>query len=472
MTWLRSFLVVLFASAVVAACSGSGAPRAPFAVAAPLPPGMQARGIIKHVVVIVQENRTFDDIYGGFAGGPPPYPSADASIPAGIAAAMHFADFHVSAPNAGHDKYRCLQLHDFAQDAWLQMKTGPWLAGCPTAPPPLNPYAHFKSDPHALTYVPQTFRTIYWDIANKYELGDRYFAVNSTESFPGHQFIVSMQSMNDSGQEIANQPLPDTKAKCWLPTPAPNTIDTPVLGANGFINWQLEGAEGVCWNHETFADALNASGVTWTHYITDPSNGVFDGFINFRKYADQTRTWPRSITDLRPALRAGRLTQFTWVKPPCIWLSDHPGNNSRGGQQWVASVLNWIGENPALWPNTVIFVTWDDWGGFYDHVMPPPTRPDGLGPGLREPFLVISAYGTQGQVVHTVADYASVLKFAEELFQVSPVNAIDANATELNGFFNFTQTPQQFRSISGASGFSPERGCAGHAGTPPSEIDR
>ncbi|MBV8116805.1 MAG: hypothetical protein JOZ01_02440, partial [Candidatus Eremiobacteraeota bacterium] len=102
MMWLRSFLVVLFASAVIAACSGSGAPRAPFAVAAPLPPGMQARGIIKHVVVIVQENRTFDDIYGGFAGGPPPYPSADASIPAGIAAAMQFADFHVSAPNAGH----------------------------------------------------------------------------------------------------------------------------------------------------------------------------------------------------------------------------------------------------------------------------------------------------------------------------------------------------------------------------------
>ena len=462
---------VLFA--FIAGLAGCGHAGVSAIVPGLMPPGAQAREKITHVVVIVQENRTFDDIFGGFAGGPSPYPSADASIPPQIAATMHPGDFHVHPPYTGHDKFRCLQAHQFQIKTWTDLQSGPWPADCPTAPPPNNPYANFASDPNALTYIPQSFRTAYWTIAQNYELGDSFFAVASTNSFPGHQFVVSAQSLNDYNEEIGDQPQPPAQSNCWNP---PSSVDTPVLNkVSGYLDWQIENASGACWHGATFADRLDAAvpAVTWDHYITNPTSGVFDGFINFARYATLTQTWPRSVSDLQPRLAAGQLKQFTWVKPPCIWLSDHPGFNSFGGQNWVANVVNWIGSNPALWKNTVIFVVWDDWGGFYDHVTPPATRRDGLGPGMRQPFLVISGYDkTPGGVVHTTADYGSVLKFAEELYGVQPVNEIDGNAAELTDFFDFTRaSPAPFTPIPTSSP-DPAADCAAHPDDPSTLVDQ
>ena len=143
-------------------------------------------------------------------------------------------------------------------------------------------------------------------------------------------------------------------------------------------------------------------------------------------------------------------------------MSGHPGYSPDGGEPWVASAINWIGKS-AYWKNTAIFVIFDDWGGYYDHVTPPPTRADGLGPGLREPFLVISPYAIKpGRVIHTTADYASILRFAETRLGVKPVNSLDANAASIDSFFDFTKAPAPFVPLNVPGGFDPAKVCAAH----------
>jgi phospholipase C len=136
--------------------------------------------------------------------------------------------------------------------------------------------------------------------------------------------------------------------------------------------------------------------------------------------------------------RRGALPTFAWVKPPCVPASDHPGTGN-GGPSWVEDVVNAIGSRPDEWDHTAIFVVWDDWGGFYDHVVPPSPRAwDGLGPGLRTPFLVISPYVKPGNVAHGISDYGSILRFVEQLFDVGSLGGIDAHSPDLRGFFDFS----------------------------------
>jgi phospholipase C len=220
----------------------------------------------------------------------------------------------------------------------------------------------------------------------------------------------------------------------------------PVLQENGYIKWTPSDLGGECYNHATLADSLNKNNVAWRHYSTLEfsdgrygQRGVFNGYINILNWYQATLDWPTSMFDLQPDITNDKLTQLTFVKPPCSELSDHPnGISIDDAANWVPSVINWIGNSPA-WDDTAIFVIWDDWGGFYDHVVPPATREDKLGPGLRIPFLLISPYGANGKVVHDVADYGSILKFVEDLYELPPLTNVDRDAADLNSFFDFTQ---------------------------------
>jgi phospholipase C len=185
------------------------------------------------------------------------------------------------------------------------------------------------------------------------------------------------------------------------------------------------------------------------------------------------------LDHLQSDVSNGDLPQFTWVKPPCVALSDHPGttHDPYGGSDWVASVVNWIGNNPALWPHTVIFVVWDDWGGFYDHRTPPSPGTgfdDALTPGMRQPFIVISAYDKwPGTVIHGFATYASVLRFVEDLYQLQPLNSLDANATDLRDYFDFHKSPNAFTPIAySEANFDAHTACKTYVSIPPNLVDR
>lgn len=434
-----------------------------------VPVGVQARGKIKHVVIIVQENRTFDNIFGGdpkngtkpnFKGCPAsavPFPGADASFDPRVAAKMQCGLYSAGNVQASHDVWECLYkwTPPFSADAWNNLTkqssdgVNDGCAGdtshsvsisCPNGK--TKKLVWMGAVPYPFVYLSNELRHTYWDIASKYVLGDRFFAASSTASFPGHQYIVADQSVDAYHDIVADQPI---GGDCLA---VQQFVQVPALADDGYSCMKTTGPGGACYNHTTLADLLQSKQIPWTHYTTkqwnaqthqfDRSN-VFDGFINYSKWAQQTRSWPTSLENLQTDIQNGKLGGVTWVKPPCMPLSDHPGISTNDAANWVGSVVNWIGANKSLWNETAIFVLWDDWGGFYDHVVPPKTRPDRLGPGARIPFLLISPYGVNGTVVHTQADYASVLKFTEDLFGLGSLTDTDKNAADLTGFFDFSK---------------------------------
>jgi len=321
-------------------------------------------------------------------------------------------------------------------------------------------------------------------LAQEFEISDHYFAVQDADSFAGHQFIVALRSRNDLNQIIAGTPTRgDHLLDCG--TLVNDDVQTPVLDRfTGFTDWQYEGTAGECWNGATFADRLDSRRITWRHYSTDRS-GVFNGFINFASWYPKTNpddpdSHFRIVLDhLQRDIANNDLPQFTWVKPPCVALSDHPGrtHDPYGGSDWVASVVNWIGSNPALWPHTVIFVVWDDWGGFYDHRIPPWPGfglADALTPGMRQPFIAISAYDKwPATVMHGFATYASVLRFTEDLYRMPPLNALDAFAPPLHDYFDFDKAPRRFKRIPYSErDFDARTACKKYVGIQPYEVDQ
>jgi phospholipase C len=137
------------------------------------------------------------------------------------------------------------------------------------------------------------------------------------------------------------------------------------------------------------------------------------------------------------------MAQVTWIVPD--WLhSDHPGNNSDEGPDWVASIVNAIGASP-FWNSTAIFIMWDDWGGWYDHVVPQSI--DNMGPGFRVPLIVVSPYAKHGYVSHQVYETASLLTFMEKNFRLSNLGARDATANDLSDCFDYTQGPTPYVAI-------------------------
>ena len=447
---LTSLISLLLLMQIVG-CSGSSSSPPPVQQPLDLSAGKAAKGIINHVVVIVQENRTFDNIFGGWSSGdlsaPTPFPAADSVVPPKIQPLMQSALYgDPPSINASHDEWQCLSEGKFSDDSWIGVSNGLQCLGL------FNPLSN--ADP--FHYLANDLRKSYWDIATKYVLGDHFFAISSTSSFPGHQYIVSARSTDNANQTIADQPeikigVDSNGQDKWAPgngsiDPRDSLTRAPVLEDNGYIDWHHEDWSAECYDHPTVIDLLNTRNITWRHYSTLEysdgrygQRGVFNGYINNSSWYTATLDWPTSMFDLPQDAPVGSLPQLTYIKPPCSALSDHPnGVSTDDAENWVPSVINMIGNSPA-WDDAAIFVIWDDWGGFYDHVLPPPLREDKLGPGLRIPFLLISPYGANGRVIHDVADYGSILKFIEDLYDLPPLNDVDGKATDMKSFFDFTQ---------------------------------
>jgi phospholipase C len=139
----------------------------------------------------------------------------------------------------------------------------------------------------------------------------------------------------------------------------------------------------------------------------------------------------------------GTLADVTWVGPN--WkTSDHPGNNSALGPQWVASVVDAIGGS-KFWDSTAIFITWDDWGGMYDPVAPP--QLDRMGLGFRVPLIVVSPYAKKGYVSHFRDEFASILRFTQQAYGLPSLGQTDLRADNLADCFDFTQKPLPFKMI-------------------------
>lgn len=302
----------------------------------------------------------------------------------------------------------------------------------------------------------------YFQLAEQYAFGDRMFQTNQGPSMPAHQFLLSGTSAPSVGTNLFAAENP------YTPGPPNSGCDAPRGSTVALIN--PSGVEDPdaqiypCFEHQTLTDLLEAKSLTWRYY-TPSTWAIWDAPAAIRhicgpQVGSQGTTCQASdFTNnviINPAqvfadIANHQLQNVSWVIPSGH-ASDHPEATDGSGPSWVASVVNAIGNSP-YWADTAIFVTWDDWGGWYDHVPPPRVLADcaqwgcGYVYGFRVPLIVVSAYAKAGYISHSQHDFGSILKFIETSFDLPTLGFADSPADDLGDCFNFDQTPLTFHTI-------------------------
>ena len=299
-------------------------------------------------------------------------------------------------------------------------------AASPSAPPDFN-----------YSYVPQAETVPYWTLAKQFTFADENFASETGPSYPGHQYLIAGQS----DYAIGN---PDDPLSRWTCDAAPGTT-TPTLNAQG----QVVNGPFPCYNYMTLADLLDSKHVTWRYY-TELEEKEFGagvqpyGAISHIRYGPDWTNVVAPQTQIFTDIAQGQLQQVTYVNPPLV-ASDHAQDSTNYGPDWIADIVNAVAASP-YWNSTAIFVTWDDWGGWYDHVVP--QQLDRMGLSFRVPLIVISPWAKRGYVSHIRHEPGSILKFIETTYGLGSLGTTDHRADNLADCFDFTQTPNPYVSVS------------------------
>jgi phospholipase C len=198
-----------------------------------------------------------------------------------------------------------------------------------------------------------------------------------------------------------------------------------------------------CFDFLTEGDLLSEAKIPWAYYAaTQYQNGylwsAYDAVRHVRENEAYWQTHIFPVDAFAEQARSGLLPPVTWVTPR-FELSEHPEYSMCHGENWTTEIVNAIMESPE-WDSTAIFITWDDYGGFYDHV--PPPQVDDFGFGIRVPLLVISPYAKEGFVSHELGEFSSVLRFIEDNWELTQLTHRDRDATPLLSAFDFDQAPR------------------------------
>ncbi|MFZ0032330.1 MAG: alkaline phosphatase family protein [Candidatus Cybelea sp.] len=459
-------LAIAVAALLVAGCrgaAGAGSSSAiPFRVAqrGEAPIGPLNRGPldkIKHIVIIIQENRTLNNLFNGYPGATTTkfgYISTSKQKielqPVTIATRwdlQHNANaFFDGCNGTGKIPGTDCRMNGFNKEYWT----------CGT---PHNPKCPDKYPPYS--YVPQDQVKPYFDMARQYVLADEFFASDfDISSFISHQYIIAGLNPNSTVN------YPETAWGC------PGGPTDKIFKLNPDRKISLMPIAVTCWSPTTLGQELDAKGISWAYYAASVNgvkgvpecggkgpdagkgrHGIWSAYqaIKYICYGSGGSggsggsDWDNNvisppqqfITDVQN----GNLRAVTWVTPTNI-NSDHPGNGSLTGPSWVASLVNAVGESP-FWDSTAIFIFWDDPGGWYDPVAPKYVDNDGL--GFRLPLLIISPYAKQGFVSHTHYEHGSILKFVEDRFGLPRMEASDSRANSPAKYaFDFSKGPRKF----------------------------
>jgi phospholipase C len=362
---------------------------------------------IQHVVVIMQENRSFDHLFNGFPGAD----TVKTGMNKGVSVPL-------TVTPLGND-----QDVDHSHTGWWQQWNNGKMDG-------------FANNGTMLPYtIIDPKETVpYWTLARSYTLGDRMFQSNTGPSFVAHQYMIAGQSGKASENPDSNVWGCDAKPSTRVPLVGPNGTDRPGVYP--------------CFDYKTMADLLDASHITWRYYAPGAHDDIFftlsayQAIRHIRFGADWHEDVTSPETSFLTDIAAGKLAQVTWIVP--AWNnSDHPGAPAQG-PDWVATLVNAIGHS-KYWNNTTIFIAWDDWGGFYDHVPPPQT--DDMGLGFRVPVLVVGPYAKRGYVSHVNHESSGFLRYMEEVFNLPSLGTRDTNADDFRDCFDYTRHPAPFTPI-------------------------
>jgi phospholipase C len=383
-------------------------------------------GKITHVIYIVQENRSFDDLFQG-------YPGADTVAAGKDSKGKTIALVPVSLK-------RSYVLDHSAQAMFADCNGSGTLPGTACRMNGFDTEAYFKVKDvkyPMYVYVPHSESKPYFDMAHEWVLADKTFQSQLDESFAAHQYVIA-------AQDGSSVDLPNLNWGC--------------KGGSGDFVYTITSKrspygpkETPCFDYQTLGDELDAAQLSWRFYAGSygsPSSGSEWSGYQAVKHIYDGPDWKRDVIspDWRfiTDVRRGKLANFTWITPVCD-DSDHVDCGGGYGPSWVAALVNTVGAS-KFWDSTAIFVQWDDWGGLYDHVKPPYEDYDGL--GFRVPLLVISPYAKRAYVSHVQYESASVLRFAEDLFGLPQLAAADRRATSpAVDCFDFLQAPRPFVKI-------------------------
>jgi phospholipase C len=398
-----------------------GSPDSPQQTDAPVTPdGPPAAIPIKHVVVVVKENHTFDNYFGSF-------PGAD-----GISQ-IQTSSGTITPPRAPDRTPRDLcHSHSCALTDWAggAMNGFDQTSGTSVNGDNLG-YAQYQE-----ADIPN-----YWQYARHYALGDRFFANVLGPSFPGHTFVLAAQTGWATGNPNTNILHPywgcDQDAGTMITVEDQTTCQDKQVFP--------------CFSIPSIPDVLPA-GVDWKFYGTNfyvfPEIwSMFDAISSIRNGPG----WANIVnaTQFDSDIAAGKLPAVSWLVDQDL-DDEHPNVGSVcSGENWTVGHLNKLMQSP-YWKDTAVLFTMDDFGGWYDHVAPPrqygcdPTHPYGL--GFRLPLIIISPYAKPGFIFHEVAEQASIPRFIERVFNTPTLSSIDpaaqdGQANDLMNAFDFTQTP-------------------------------
>lgn len=378
-------------------------------------PWLPAQTHIKHIITVIMENRVYDNYFGQYCRSLGTYCSGVGNGPAkttcvpyeptnpllGCAPPYLFSARNLNTSDLVHDwDSGRLALDNGSDDGiYLAERAGTL---------PLGEYNG--------STIP-----IYWDLAEQYAISDNFFAANLSYSLPNHWYLVAGQA-------------PTISEQSYLKTAADRTNYLNESNAT-----------------PTIQDLLNGTSVSWRYY--DYTLMPYDSAVNNHTWGSAYDYWnplagkaesyaPAFVNHFAPRTQFvtdvlnGSLPQLSWVVPAAS-ESDHPGYNISEGESWVAQLVDTV-EGSPYWNSTAIFLTWDDYGGWYDHVAPPVALEDQL--SFRAPLIVISPYAKENYISHQFTDFFSLLHYEEWTFGLGCLTSLDCNAPMPWDLFAFNST--------------------------------
>lgn len=364
---------------------------------------------IQHIVFIVKENRTFDNYFGQFPGA---NGATKGTLSTGQVITLGQTP-DVMPYDLGHGW----------QDAHTAINGG--------AMNQFDLVVNGNKNGQYLGYTQFTSAGIpnYWTYAQKFTLADNTFSSLTGPSFPNHLYTVAATS----GGAISNPH--GVQGSSWgCDADAGEVVD--VMDKSGKVSQQPP-----CFDFQTLADSLQNAGIRWKYYApSQGQSGYIWSILDAINHIRNGSLWNSNVvpdSQFAADAQAGTLPAVSWLVTAAA-QSEHPPASTCAGENWTVQQINAIMQGP-LWNSTAIFLTWDDFGGFYDHVAPPTADQFGLGP--RVPLLIISPYVKPGNVAHTQYEFSSFLVFVETRFGLKSLGGRDATANSMLDSFNFNQQP-------------------------------
>ena len=396
---------------------------------------------INHIVVILMENHSFDNLFGTFPGA---RGTTSATLHTGGSYALTHAP-NQYATDMGHTYGNAL-----TDENGGAMNGFDLVGGCLSTDSP--PY-------QCLSQYHQSDKPNLWTLAQDFALGDNFFQSMNGPSLPNHMFTLAASSFNINSN--GNQVGTTDSWGCDAPLKASDctAANVPSLQCTGvgtcpscagvttsaFVSRLGLSSIYPCLTQPSILDEMNTAAITWKYYgiIAKGTSGYYWTTPNiFIDSTNGTANWTSHVVSdstFDADASSGNLPQVSFITTASGW-SFHAPAPLCTGENYVVDKLNAIAAGGSTqWNHTIVVLTWDEWGGTYDHVAPPVI--DGLGLGIRVPILVISPYSLAGNVIHTQGSFESIVKQIEETYGLPSLGNRDVTATDLSAYLDYTQSP-------------------------------